>query len=268
MALVYLYCLLPSGAAPSLDGLEPMEDGLPIQLAPAGQLLAVWSEVGDEFDEARLNASIRDLDWLSPRAVRHHQVVDELYARAKPLLPLSFGAIFRSLASLEQRLSQDQAGLLARLERLRGCDEWNLKLSRDQAVFNRELGQASPALSASLAQLAAKPPGTRFLLEKKIHTLQAQEAQRISAGVRADVHQAIEAHAVEAHRDQLTAPAAADNQRLELRAAYLLRESAVEVAQRTVAELEARYRALGYALEFSGPWPPFTFARGLQEALS
>ncbi|HLG69526.1 MAG TPA: GvpL/GvpF family gas vesicle protein [Chloroflexota bacterium] len=264
--LAYLYCLLPAGSEVEVAGLAGM-DGARVELAQAGTLQAAWSEVGDEFAEASLNARIRDLDWLSPRAVRHHEVVDALYNRCKPLLPLSFGVIFRSVERLQDQLAARHDELSERLERLRGRDEWNLKLTRDQAVFSRELREVSPELRALRAELETKAPGTRFLLEKKIQNLEAREAQRVSVAVRAEAHSTLAAVAVEAHRDQLSPAAAQEPVRLELRSAYLVDESATDSLQAAVEALAAKYGGLGYTLELSGPWPAFTFARGVQEAL-
>jgi hypothetical protein len=264
-AFVYLYCLTDKQI--ELDGLSAMESGKPLQLAGAGPLWAIWSEVGDDFAEANLNTRVRDLDWLSPRAVRHHEVVDAIYALSKPVLPLSFGTIFASPESLAKRLTAELADLQTRLDQLRGRDEWNLKLIRDRVVFAEQLRQVSPTLESSHAELAEKPPGTRFLLEKKLKNLQAQEEKRVSAAIRAEVHDALAALAVESHRDQLTPPAPADASRLELRAAYLVDESSIDALQRAVSRLASKYGPLGYTAELTGPWPPFTFARNVQETL-
>lgn len=267
-SLAYLYCVLPAEADVSAEGVAGMEEGSTVQLLAVGELKAAWSEVGDEFAEASLNARIRDLDWLSPRAVRHHEVVDALYQRSKPLLPLSFGAIFRNVESLRQRLTAQNRELRERLERLRGRDEWALKLTRDETVFGRELRRVSPALQALDKDVAAKPPGTRFLLEKKLQNLQAREAQRVSASVRSEVHQAFSALAVEAHRDQLPSPAQQEQVRLELRSAYLVDESHIGRLQAELDGVTIKYAGLGYTFELTGPWPAFTFARGVQEALA
>ena len=252
----------------SAEGIEGMEAGASARLLEVGGLRAVVSDVGEEFDEAQLNARIRDLDWLSPRAVRHHDVVDQVYARCKLLLPLTFGAIFHSKDSLRQRLAAQQRELLAALERLRGREQWDLKLSRDEATFASRLGEHSPELRQAEDQLAAKPPGTRFLLEKKIQTLQAREAQRIAAAVRKDVHANLSGQAVEAHRDQLASPPQAQPVRLEMKSAYLIEEATADGIKLAVGTLSEKYAPLGYELDLSGPWPAFSFAGGVREALA
>ena len=266
MSLTYLYCVLPGEAQLNADGVAGMEEQGPVKLLPAGSLQAAVSDVGDDFAEANLNARITDLDWLSPRAVRHHEVVDELFARCKPLLPLTFGVIFRSQDSLRQRLAAQEAELLAKLDQLRGHQEWNLRLIRDQAAFSAELRRHSPELAQAEKAIQAKPPGTRFLLEKKLENLRTREAKRLAAAVRTDVHATLSALAVDAQRDDLATSALPQDVRLELRSAYLVAEPASEQLAEVARELASKYAGLGYELELTGPWAPFTFA-GTREVL-
>lgn len=265
--MIYLYCLLPAEVEVAADGLLAMEDARPVRLVSAGKLQAAVSEVGEEFSEASLNASIRDLDWLSPRAVRHHDVVDGLYTRCHWLLPLTFGAIFRSEESLRQKLAAGHDQLRTRLDQLRGREEWDFRLSRDEAQFTQELAKHSPALQQLQSDLTSKSPGTRFLLERKLRNIQAQEAKRLSAQVRTDVQRTLAAAASEAHQDELATTGQAQNMRLELRSAYLTEQGKDGSLKQAVATLSAKYRPLGYALDLSGPWPAFSFAGGVGEAL-
>jgi len=266
--VIYLYCLLPAEVDVSVEGIAAMEEGAPPRLVREGKLQAAVSEVGHEFDEEQLNLRIRDLDWLSPRAVRHHEVVDALYAHCSWLLPLTFGAIFRSEESLRQRLRRQQQDLRARLERLCGREQWDLKLSRDQAEFRAQLRSHSQELRLLEDELTAKPPGTRFLLERKLQNLEARESRRLSADIRTEVHRELSARAVEATRDELVTPAQPQNVRLELRSVYLIEAGSAAGLKEVANELAGKYGQLGYSFELTGPWPAFSFAGGLREALA
>lgn len=265
--MIYLYCLLPAELRVELDGVVPMEDAHPVKVVTAGRLQAAVSEVGEDFGEANLNARIRDLDWLSPRAVRHHDVVDGLYTRCHWLLPLTFGAIFRSRESLCQKLEASHDQLRAQLDRLRGREEWDFRLSRDEAQFGDELAKHSQALQQLQSELVSKSPGTRFLLERKLRNLQAQEAKRLAGQVKADVQRSLGSAAMEAHQDELAAIGASQKVRLELRSAYLIEEGQDAGLKEAVAILAVKYSPLGYDFELTGPWPAFNFAGGISETL-
>jgi hypothetical protein len=264
--VIYLYCLLPAEVAVSGEGLLAMDEAHPVRFVRSGSLQAAVSEVGEEFAEANLNAHIRDLDWLSPRAVRHHDVVDGLFTRCRWLLPLTFGAIFRSEGTLRDRLQASHDELRARLEWLQGREEWDVKLSRDEDRFEERLAGQSASLQQLQTELAGKPPGTRFLLEKKLHKLRAQEAKRLAAEIRAEAKRALAGAAIEAHLDELAPAAPGQKVKLELRGAYLVAQGHEAPLKAAAEALAQKYSPLGYSLEVTGPWPAFSFASGLEEA--
>ena len=265
--LLYLYCLLPGDTPADVGGVTGMEDQ-PVRLEAVAGFRAAVSDVGADFGEASLNERIRDLDWLSPRAVRHHEVVDTLYGQTKHLLPLSFGAIFRTASSLEQRLQEQRTQLQAALADLRGKEEWNVKLSRDDAVFLPALRQHSPELHGLEEAASAESPGRAFMLRKKQQTVEGREAQRVAGEVREAVFRGLAASAVKARRDPVVAPSQPSAVRLELRAACLVEETGAAGLNHAVRRLSIEYAPLGFELELTGPWPPFTFAGTVGEALA
>jgi hypothetical protein len=260
--LLYLYCLLPEDTSASTKGLRGIEDQ-PLRLLAAAGFRAAISEVSDDFAEASLNERIRDLDWLSPRAVRHHEVVDALYGQTKHVLPLSFGAIFRDAGSLAQRLDQGQDQLRASLADLRRKEEWSLKLNRDDAVFLPALRQHSPELRELEAAAQSGSPGRAFMLRKKQQTIEGREAQRVTVEVREAVYSGLAKRAARAQRDPLVAPAEPGAVRLELRASYLVEETGAVGLNNAARRLSLEYAPLGFQVDLSGPWPPFTFAGSL-----
>jgi len=266
-ALIYAYCLLPQDAALDMAGVEPIEAGSPLEIVRAGRLQAVCSQVGPDFEERTLNERFRDLDWLSPRAVRHHEVVDALFGQCRPILPLTFGAIFRSRDALRSRIERDQVALAAALDRLARKAEWDLKLIREEDAFHSHLRSASDALRALDAELQGKPPGTAFMLAKKIAALETAEARRVSAEVRADVHAQLSDLASEATVDELAPLPSEPRTRLEMRSAYLVSETAAAGLKLAVDGLSEQYGLLGYIFDLSGPWPPFSFAGRLPDTL-
>ena len=91
MSLVYVYAIAPGGSAEPKD-VRGIEDG-PVRAIRDGELVAFVSDVPEsEFGETPLNAHLADMEWLTPRAVRHQEVNAALAAVCDPLVPLSFGA--------------------------------------------------------------------------------------------------------------------------------------------------------------------------------
>ncbi|MHB8621097.1 MAG: GvpL/GvpF family gas vesicle protein [Chloroflexota bacterium] len=267
-ALTYVYCLLPAGARVDTEGVGAMDSRWPLRLLSAGPLQAAVSHVGAEFEADRLNAAVQDIEWLSPRALCHHDVVDSLYRQCPDVLPLAFGVIFQSDASFLGRLLADQDRFVALLDTLRGREEWDLKLARDASIFAAALARESAPLRELTAELAGKPPGTAFMLKKKLERLGVDEARAVSLGIREDVHRRLSAVAVASQVEDLAIAGRPRPTALELRSAYLVERGASAALHREAEALAGRYGPSGYVFDLSGPWPAFSFTGGVRQALA
>src|SRR5215211_2323555 len=121
-SLVYVYGVLApgsTGAALVRSGRVPgIDENAPLFPVEAAGLVAAVSRVpADTFDEQPLNALVADLSRLAAHAVRHEQVVRTLSRSA--LVPMTFGAVYRSttgVASLLEQRAEEFRSLLERLE--------------------------------------------------------------------------------------------------------------------------------------------------------
>src|SRR5205823_1083639 len=93
----------------------------------------------DEFAEAPLNANVRDLTWLAPRAIAHDAVNGQLWERADSVLPVAFGTVFRDDQRVREMLTQRQPEFRSRLERVRGRGEWVIALYADQPITSERV---------------------------------------------------------------------------------------------------------------------------------
>jgi len=66
----------------------------------------------------------------------------------------------------------------------------------------------------------------------------------------------------------MASPAQPQDSSLELRSAYLIKEGTADALTETLQRLSREYAPLGYHFELTGPWPAFSFAGGLREALA
>ncbi|HUZ78389.1 MAG TPA: GvpL/GvpF family gas vesicle protein [Chloroflexota bacterium] len=261
---LYVYCLLTAPDRPELADLAGIDANQPLTLRSVGSVVAVLSQVGADFEEDRLNDHVRDLEWLSPRAVRHHAVVDALYARASVVLPLAFATLFASPESLDAELLRDQQALLHRLEFLRGKEAWELKLRRDATAFEAALVAHSQTLRDVQEALQRQGgPGATFMLRKKLERLRAEEALALRRQVRVEVHAALSAACAQARVDSLDVAGVGESGELEMKSAYLVDHQRADGMKLAAQGQAAQYGQLGYSLELSGPWPAFSFAGAL-----
>lgn len=247
----YVYCVVRSGAKPSTVRVPP---GLPGGSRPAPLRLArsLWLIVADvplrTYGPEALERGLRDLQWVADIAVPHEAVVEHFTRlRGTTVVPMKlftmFSSVDRAVAEIARKIDaiQDVVQLVA------GCEEWGVRILRGPAAPVRT---ARPTAKTGAAFLAAKKQVRDDTLERAKRAADAAEETfaELEALTRA-------AWRREAIPDGATAPPLLD-------AAFL-----VPVRQRArfraaAKRLAARCAGTGAEMTLTGPWPPYSFARG------
>lgn len=251
--LVYVYAVTDGQASTGFGGI----DLAPIRWVCNGSLCSAVSDVPEtEFAEEPLNANVTDMDWLGPRAVAHQEVNAHLHRMREAIIPLSFGTVFRDDERVRQFLADNREPLEARLERVRGADEWVLSLHQVAPLSSSDLERRSPALRAARAEIDASPPGRAHLLRRRLAELERDERRRVETEVAAAALEILTA----VTRDAFAEPLPRDTVDRPLVRASLLVARSNEVAfDDAVERLRARWPEPTYSLILSGPWPPYRF---------
>lgn len=259
MSLVYAYGIIRSadaGTAPQ-GGLAGIA-GAPLRVIARGPVAAVVTDVPEEdFAEGPLNARLKDLDWLGPRAVLHQEANAGLAGRVSALVPLAFGTIFHDDSGVTRLLDGEQDSLVARLDALAGREEWIAMLRRDDAVAEAALARDSEALQALQAEIAAAPPGRAYLLGRRLGETIRAELRRHDTEADGRVGELLAAGGARLFREPLIENAGAG---AVGRFSALIAAGRAAALERIAAEFAAEWGPRGYALELSGPWPAYRFA--------
>ena len=267
---IYLYCLarpqclalLAGAAAPrAVDPRYPL-----MALADAGapaQLVAVISEVEiADFSEENLQTLL----WVGERAGLHEAVVAGVMD-ACAVLPVKFGTLFRSPASLLQFMASHRDAIEQGLELLHDKAEWSVKgylLDQDLArAFFAEEDEAVAQRRATLSQ----SPGARYLQQKQLDALIDKALEAGVARKSADLQQVLQAQAsasatLRCHASALTGR----SERMVFNASYLLSEELLDGFRQALALQQVQCQDLGLGLELRGPWPPYNFCPDLSGA--
>ena len=256
MSLVYVYAIArPGGAGPA--GLRGMDDGV-VRAINADDLVAFVSDVPErDFAEEPLNAHLGDMTWLTPRAVRHQEVNAALAAACDPLVPLSFGTVFRDEAGVARMLDERAAEIGPRFDALRGRAEWIAVVRRDPAASAATVGSGSEALRALRAERDAAPPGRAYLLTRQLDETQRQELRVADAGAIGAVVEALEGAGTRLFREPLVEDAGGG---MLARFSVLAGRAAGATLDGLAVAFAAAWGPRGYALELSGPWPAYRFS--------
>jgi hypothetical protein len=255
VSLVYVYAIAPGGSAEPA-GVRGI-DGAAIRSIRGGDLAAFVSDVPEsEFGEAPLNAHLADMEWLTPRAVEHQEVNAALAAVCDPLVPLSFGAVFRNAAGVTRMLRERAADIGPRFDALRGKAEWIAVIRRDREETLRVLESANEALRSLRAQVDAAAPGRAYLMASRLDETKRQELRAADGTAVAAATQLFEDAGARLYRE----PLVEDAGDMLARFSVLAGRDDGSVLEGVAAAYEAGWNARGYRVELSGPWPAYRFS--------
>jgi hypothetical protein len=250
MSLTYVYCVVRSGRAPSVARLPAsMPGGGPVRVLNAGSdtWLVVSSVPSREYDEAALAAGLRNLDWVSRRALAHETVVEH-FLGARAVLPMQLFTLFTGDDRALEHVTADRRRVARVLSRIERQLEWGLRLTLDETKA-KETGRAGRRTVET---------GVDYLSRKR-DLMDVRRSRLVRAKAEGDrIYRAMARQATSARR-RTSMEQAAPGSRLLLDAAFLVPAGRAG-AFKTALRREARQlTASGVQVLLTGPWPPYNF---------
>ncbi len=209
-----------------------------------------------EFDGPQAEMNLANVDWLTPRVLAHDQVVSLLSQRCD-FYPASFGTVFSSEASLREMIDNNEFALNGFLRWLGGRREYGIK-------FVGNIDQAAQILST---RCTASTPvevrnGKGYLQQKKVLRAQYGNAknclietfQRRFEALRAEFPNT-KSRPIRGLNNQVNGEIIVGN------LAMLLDENETQVIAQWIQDWNLyECCATGIRLEWTGPWPVYSFA--------
>lgn len=264
---IYLYCLarpecLSAVKGLAEQGLRGVDERYPVAaLEDAGVVAVIGEVVIAEFSEQNLQT----LSWVGSRAGRHEAVVERIMG-ASPVLPVKFGTIFHSRASLKEFLGRHREDIVRALDKLRNKTEWSVKGYLVEEDARRDIAAADPEIRSRLAALSPSP-GARYLQQKQLDIMIEAALEAGVARVTHDLHQALALHAVASTALRRHASAVTGRpERMVFNCSFLLTPETLPDFRAALSDQQYIYKGIGLTLELRGPWPPYNFCPKLSEA--
>ncbi|MGH7475719.1 MAG: GvpL/GvpF family gas vesicle protein [Longimicrobiales bacterium] len=253
---VYLYGFVPATAPTPPDTLRGVAER-PLELLDAPTFRMVVSRVpAEDYAGERLESNAGELPWLAKQGVAHERVVAWFVDHAQ-ILPVRLLTLYSTERALRDMVDEREARIVRELERFRGMREWDLKVTYDEEQLEHAIGSLAPEIGALDAEIAAAPPGRRYLLERKRAT-----AARAAVGrtARHSASAALDALGELAADVRVLEPPRTVEGGLHALAAALLVRTENEAALRVRAQERAtELGPSGIELRLSGPWAPYRF---------
>ena len=261
--LHYVYAVVPPATAASVA--PAGVDGQPVELLVDNDLAVLFSRVDPSYAHD-LDERIAEVAWLAPRATSHDEVLTWA-SDVGAVIPLPLFSLFRSEEAIRSMLGARRDELRVLLAHVARGREYGVRVFR----LDDELTHALPAFSASIAALeaevaAATSPGQKYLLGRKLDGARKEELRRVAAEVAATAYNDLSSRSLASTQDAL--PNAPQNQSgaAVLNAAFLVAPDRIEDFRAVVTAFVREHDRRGFRIEFTGPWPPYHFARGTADA--
>ena len=256
----YVYAVVDAGAVPT--GVPRGLDGAPVEVEREGGLAALVSAVsGEVYAGPEVEARSGDIEWLGPRARAHDDVVTWA-SEGGAAVPLPMFTLFRDRDGVRAMLRDRRDTLTRGLERVRGHQEYGVRLFRIDDALTEHLAELSPRIAELERTAASASPGQRYLLGRKIEAERASELRRIGGEVAQAAFNGLSREAAASVMDTLP------RRTLEgmagvavLNASFLVARTEVDVFRGALTSLVQQYEPRGFRFEFTGPWPPYHFVQ-------
>ena len=261
----YLYCITRSGLTP--DSLPDREDEVwpeagPLEVADCGSLAAVGRRVPlADFDPETIRARADDTGWLEAVALMHNEVIEAVHAQ-QAVLPAAFGSVYARREDVLDALHESKQTLIEELARLEGCDEWAVHLYASPDRIRRSLAQSYPAIQEIQNELAQASPGRAYFLKRRLEEEMSRTREAALTDVARDAYVRLLSRAREGEASSPRRAGSPGEVEI-LRAAFLVPRTSAPAFLEEVDALTDHVK--GLRSEYSGPWPPYSFAAQPEE---
>jgi gas vesicle protein GvpL/GvpF len=254
-----LASVLAAASDDAYTGSDPAtRDGAPLELLEFSALAAVVRPVPlADFNVAALRDRLRDASALEAMVRSHNRVIESIHAR-QAILPAKFGVVYTDAEDVVSALEPTQDALLQQLDRLEGCDEWAVHLYAKPGVVRQRVAAEDSAIQRLRDEHAAARPGRAYFLEQQIRDQLETATELAFLTLAQNAFDRLASQAVAGQVNPLGAVAERTDEVEILRASFLVSR---EGSERFTAEaFSSTQGGDGLRCEYSGPWPPYSFA--------
>ena len=261
-SVLYLYGFVSLPVQlPAMTGVEEDAAVFLVEYAHIGCAVSVVSAASYQRDDRSAEEQVA---WLTPRAWRHHDVMQQLHASGA-VLPLKFGTLCGSLDEIRMMLRDRHVGIGEQLARLAGKDEWTLRVTIDRAAFARQLQASEPPLIELQQEERRLPEGRAYFTRKRLEKLTMELAAARLTALETALFGALAPLRLGMVPLDASSGASAQSTRWSIaETALLVDRDALDALSACLAAFEEQHSDPPVRCELVGPWPPYSFATALE----
>ncbi|MBI4304268.1 MAG: GvpL/GvpF family gas vesicle protein [Chloroflexi bacterium] len=243
------------------DGCWTMElghigiEGNQVRTVPYQDICAVVHNCPSEPYESSDGGMVKT--WVKA----HQRVLDEAKARFGTVIPLGFDTIIRPQNNathpdqvVRDWLKEDYDRLRRVIEKIKGRDEYGVQIFYDPKVISRQVSERSEEVRQVEEEMATKSPGMAYMYKQKLERAVKSEMDTLADEWFTDFYWRIGRHS-----DDVVVEKTRKVSRERVMLLNLSCLVAKEKVESLGEELEEISNVEGFAVHFSGPWPPYSF---------
>ena len=240
----YVYCIIWSGERKNFGrGLR----GNTVYTIPYMDISAVVSDTPIvEYEPNEVN-------------VLQHERVVENAMREHTVLPLGFGNVFINEDRVRWLLARFYPTFKTYLKRLENKVEVGLKVFYDIEATKQEVEKTSEEVKRLKEEIALRPDKEGRFLKEKLNIIIEREALKVASeraykyGV--EIYETLKKCSEDTHLMKRI------GEDMILNGAFLVHKDKVVDFEKELERVKKEYEDRGLRFQYSGPWPPYNFAR-------
>ena len=249
----YLYCIVDSRAEQELGEIG-IEDSK-VYTIPHEDVAAVVHACQAKPYESKDEEKVKR--WI----FAHQYVIDQATKRFGTVLPFTFDSIVKGDDKVvKDWLGRERLKFKRELERLKDKSEYTVQIFCDESMLAGKVEEKEIEVRKLREEIKTKPKGAAYLLERKLEGMIKDLVAAEANGYSKKFLEQIKGHIDELKTENPSkhVPEKWKDKLMVLNLSCLVHKDRVEELGNVLGEIN---KLEGFAVRFTGPWAPFSFAR-------
>jgi hypothetical protein len=181
-----------------------------------------------------------------------HETVNETVMREFTVLPMAFGALFRTEQDIVELIRTTYDALGDVFNKMQGKVEYGLKVNWDRDRVIAEIEEQNEEIRNLKEQIVSRSTGSTYFARMQLGRLVESALSEQSDAYVREVYSVLRDAAVASRANKPI------GDKMIMNAAFLVERSRESEFDQKVKEIAARYDGK-LSFKYSGPWPPYNF---------
>lgn len=246
----YIYCVVERGNILNPEFQEKGIENNPVYTICQGNLCAMVHDC--PATPYISNDKEQVIVWVKA----HQKIIDAAYAQLGNVIPFTFDVIIKGKnpeQSVREWLRRDEEELKKKIERTKGKQEFGIKIFLHKEHITKIIDMNNKEIQEIKENIKTAKKGMAYFHKQKIQKIVEKESEKYAALYSKEVYNQIISlvYDIKVQKTQKH-----DDTIMIMHASVLVKK---EDVQTLGTILDHIHKKQGFSVEFTGPWPPYSF---------